>query len=438
MELLEREEALAALAGAREAAARGEGRAILVSGEPGTGKTALVTRFLDGLGPGSRVLLGTCDDLSVPRPLGAIRDLAGSVSPALEAALSSGAAPHEIQTLLVAELELRPRPTILVLEDVHWADDATLDAITVLGRRIGSLPALLVLTFRAGEAPPGHRLYATVGAIGAADSVILELAPLSERAVASLAGDRTVEVYGATGGDPFYVTELLGSEPSVNVPPSVTNTVLGRAARLDEESRRLVELVSVVPGRAPTPLLNAVMPDWIDAAVEPERRALLEVGPAHVRFRHELARHAIRSSVPAALRRRLHAEILEALLAARADPAEIVHHAEAAGADEIVGEYALVGARRAAALESNREAYALYRRAAEYVDRLDASEQARVLEELGAAAYSVGLLDDALSAVERATDIYRAVGDDEAVGRCTRVRSRYHWVKGDGPAAHRA
>src|SRR5262245_17139839 len=308
MELLEREEALAALVGAREAAARGEGRAVLVSGEPGIGKTALVTRFLDGLGPDARVLLGTCDDLSIPRALGPIRDLAGSVSPALEEALAGGAPPHEIQTLLVAELELRPRPTVLVLEDVHWADDATLDAVTVLGRRIGFLPALMVLTFRAGEVPPGHRLHATVGAIGAADALILELAPLSAGAVASLAGDRAGEVYDATGGNPFYVTELLGSEPSTVLPPSVANTVLGRAARLDDASRRLVELVSVVPSRAPTSVLNAVMPRWLDAAVEPERRQLLEVGATSVRFRHELARHAVRSSVPIAAQRRLHHE----------------------------------------------------------------------------------------------------------------------------------
>src|SRR3954463_10865262 len=140
MELLERDEALAALAEAREAAARGVGRAVLVRGEPGIGKTALVTRFLEDLGAGARVLLGTCDDLSIPRPLGPIRDLAGSVSPALAAALATGAAAHDVQTLLLAELEVPPRPTVLVLEDVHWADDATFDAITVLGRRIGSPP----------------------------------------------------------------------------------------------------------------------------------------------------------------------------------------------------------------------------------------------------------------------------------------------------------
>ena len=324
---------------------------------------------------------------------------------------------------------------MLVLEDVHWADDATLDAITVLGRRIGSLPALLVLTFRVGEAAPGHPLHATLGGIRAADSVVLELAPLSASAVASLAGDDADELYAATGGNPFYVTELLASRPAADLPPSVANAVLGRAARLDADARRLVELVSVVPNRVATSVLDAVMPDWGVAAEEPERRQLLEVDPLYVRFRHELARNAIRSSVPIATRRRLHDEILKALLAADADPAEIVHHAEAAGAEDVVAEYALVAARRAAALESNREAYSHYRRASHFVGRLPPPEQATVLEELAGAAYLVGRLDDAFPAIGRAIDIYGELGDKAALGRCTRVLSRVHWFAGEGALA---
>ena len=180
MELLERDDALATLGEARASAARGEGRVVVITGEPGIGKTSLVTRFLGGLEDGARVLSGACDDLSIPRPLGAIRDLVGSVSVPLERALAEGAAAHEVQSLLLEELELPPRPTVLVLEDVHWADDATLDSITVLGRRIASLPALLILTFRAGELPPSHPLHAVIGAIRAEDSVFLELEPLSE------------------------------------------------------------------------------------------------------------------------------------------------------------------------------------------------------------------------------------------------------------------
>ena len=167
VELLERDAALATLAEARDAAARGEGRVVCVSGEPGIGKTSLVRGFLDDLDGEARILVGSCDDLSIPRPLGPFRDLAGSVSAALQEALETGAAAHDIQALLIAELERPPSPTVMVLEDLHWADDATLDSITLLGRRIGALPALLVVTFRGGETPPGHPLRATLGAISA-------------------------------------------------------------------------------------------------------------------------------------------------------------------------------------------------------------------------------------------------------------------------------
>ena len=438
VELLERDAALATLGDAREAASQGRGRVVFLTGEPGIGKTSLVTRFLEDLDAGTRVLSGTCDDLSIPRPLGPIRDLAGSVSTALEEALSAGAAPHDIQALLIAELELSPQPTVLVLEDVHWADAATLDSITVLGRRIASLRALLILTFRAGELPPQHPLHAVVGAIRAEDAVFLDLAPLSESAVATLAGGDAGEVFAVTGGNPFYVTELLASRTTAELPPSVAKAVLGRTARLDDESRRLVELASVVPSRVATSLLDAVMPDWPAAAEEPERRQLLEVDHAYVRFRHELARNAIRSSIPIAARRRLHGEILEALLTTEADPANIVHHAEAAGAEDVVAEYALVAARRAAALGSNREAYSHYRRASHFVDRLPAPERAAVLEELATVAYAVGRLDGAFVGIERAIDFYRRLGDQEAVGRCLRALSRFHWVAGDGHAAHTA
>jgi DNA-binding CsgD family transcriptional regulator len=184
-----------------------------------------------------------------------------------------------------------------------------------------------------------------------------------------------------------------------------------------------------------TSLLDAVLPDWPGAAEEPERRGLLEVDATHVHFRHELARHAIRSSVPIAARRRLHRQILDALLATDADPADVVHHAEAAGARDVVADYALVAARRAAALESPREAFSHYRRASDFLDRLPESEQAAVLEELARTAYVVGRLDVGLPAIRRAIAHNTELGAFEAVGRCTRVESRFHWYAGDGRLA---
>ena len=434
MELLERDAALSALVEARASAARGEGRMVSISGEPGIGKTSLVRRFAGEL-DGGRVLLGTCDDLSIPRPLGPFRDLAGSVSEELEAALTADAAPHDIQDLLIAELERAPGPVVLVLEDVHWADDATLDSITVLGRRIGTLPALVVATHRSGEAPPGHPLHAALGAVPGGALVLLGLEPLSKAAVAALAGDDGDAVYAATGGNPFYVTELLASRDAAELPPSVANAVLARVSRLDDPARRLVELVSAVPNRVSAAVLDVVVPGWPDAAEEPERRQLLEIDGTHVRFRHELARNAVLSSLPAVKRRGIHGDVLTALLAAGADPADIAHHARAAGDDEVLSEYALVAARRAAALESNREAYSHYQCAVEFADRLDPVEQADVLEEMAAAAYVVGQAGDGFRTIESAIAIHRELGDEAAVGRCTRVLSRLHWMVGDGGPA---
>ena len=218
-------------------------------------------------------------------------------------------------------------------------------------------------------------------------------------------------VYAASGGNPFYVTEMLASRSADELPASIANAVVGRASRLDDASRRLVELVSVVPSRTRTSLLDAVMPGWTAAAIEPERRQLLQFESSYVRFRHELARHAIRSSVPIAARRRLHAEIVEALLAIDADPADIVHHAEAAGANDVVASHALVAARRAAAMGSNAEAHSHYLRAGDFADRRPLPEQAIVLEELAVAAYLAGRVDHSIPAIERAMAINAELGD---------------------------
>src|SRR5262249_8073116 len=140
-------------------------------------------------------------------------------------------------------------------------------------------------------------------------------------------------------------------------------------------------------------------------------------------------------SLPIAARRRLHAEILAALVAQGADPADVVHHAEAAGADDVVAEYALLAARRAAALGSSREAYSHYRRVADFPRRLPPAHQAAVLEESASAAYLVGRIEDAVAAIERAVECFGSLGDEAAVGRCTRVLSRFQWYAGNGETA---
>ena len=436
-ELMERGDHLRELREALADAARGHGSVALVAGEPGIGKTALVSRFAEQHVRRARVLWGICDDLSTPRPLSAFRDLAEALPDSLANAVRDGPEPTTFPVLLLDELRSRPAPTVLVLEDVHWADQATIDAITVIGRRLTGLPIVLVLTYRSGELEPGHPLQTAIDAVQRSTTRSVELAPLSREAVGTLAGGDGERIYSLTGGNPFFVTEMLAGSDGVP-PPSLSNAVLGRVGRLHGASRELLQLISMVPGRIPTRVLDLLEPGWPLAAEQPERRQLITGDPDHVRFRHELARAAIRSSVPAGRRRLLHGRILAALEQTDADPADLVHHAEAAGATDVVGGYALLAGRQAQAVGANREAFAQFQRAAAFTDRLEATQAARLWEDLARSAFLIGHLDEALGAAARALRIIpEGAGGSGSRSRLHDLRAHLYWYAGDGEAAWR-
>jgi DNA-binding winged helix-turn-helix (wHTH) protein len=121
--LLKRDEALGVLTAALDDAAQGAGRVVLVGGEPGIGKTALVRAFVAQIADRARVLWGGCDDLITPRPFAPLHDLADAAGD-LAAALATGAQAAKVHRLVLAELDLPPWPTVLVVEDAHWADEA--------------------------------------------------------------------------------------------------------------------------------------------------------------------------------------------------------------------------------------------------------------------------------------------------------------------------
>ena len=332
MELLEREAALAALTEARDAAARGDGRVVVVTGEPGIGKTSLVTRFLADLGADARVLLGTCDDLSIPRPLGAIRDLAGTLSPALEEALAAGASPHD-----------DPPPAARRARAPAAADGARARG-RALGRRGDArrdhrARAADRLAARAARAHvPGRR--GAAGPPGARDRVRRRL----ERRRARRPCRRARSPRSPA-------TPPRTSTPRPAATRSTSPSCSPRARRTSCRARSRTRSSAAPRGcrrgarawwsssrwcrtASPRRYSTRSCPAGRRRRRSPSAGSCSRSQPRYVRFRHELARNAIRSSVPIAARRRLHAEILEALLAADADPADIVHHAEAAGAED--------------------------------------------------------------------------------------------------------
>ncbi len=233
--LVERELQLAALGQALAEAAAGHGRIALVYGEAGVGKTALVRRFSEEHASGARVLRGVCDPLFTPRPLGALLDLAAGAGGELEQMVRDAADSHDVAAALVVELRSRT-PAILVVEDVHWADEATLDVLKLLVRQIEPVPALLVMTYRDDELEATHPLRHLLGQLVSLRAIRrVPVERLSLEAVEALAEPHEVdggELYRKTAGNPFFVTEVLAA-PGDEIPTSVRDAVLARCARLD-------------------------------------------------------------------------------------------------------------------------------------------------------------------------------------------------------------
>jgi DNA-binding CsgD family transcriptional regulator/tetratricopeptide (TPR) repeat protein len=430
--LLERGDELGRLRAALARARRREGTLVLVSGEAGIGKTSLVREFAAEVQDSARVLAGACDDLLSPRALGPFRDLA------LQAGLAVPAHPDRDGYLdvLLAELGFALRPAVVIVEDAHWADDASLDILRYLGRRVERMPVLLVVTYRAGELGDGHPLRRVLGSFPAASTLRLELAGLSGPTVARLAEQAGVDpdrLVAAAGGNPFYVTEILAA-PGDGVPATVRDAVAGRIRTLPGPTQRALEALSVVPGQAEVALLDGVVAGGVAALAPAERVGMVAVRGGSVRFRHELARRAVEESLLGARRVELNRAVLAALRAAGAEPSRLVHHAAAAGDSAALGRLAPVAAEEAAAAEAHSETVALGRLALRHADPGDAETTTRMH---GLAAYALYALNRFGEAAAHADQAVRAgaAGPPLELGRALLLSSRMRTMVGDPVAA---
>src|SRR5512140_1607570 len=211
MQLLERAAQLQALTSALSQVTGGAGCVALVYGEAGIGKTSLVEQFVKAKTPEWRALAGSCDQLFTPRPLDPLRDIAlqidGDLLSQLDRVTRRGA-------LFAACLtELKSQPTILVIENIHWADEATLDLLKYLGRRIQQTTCLMILTYRDDELGTEHPLRLLLGDLASSPTIHrISVPPLSLGGVCELAKNQNVDaqnLYRLTNGNPFFVTEIL-------------------------------------------------------------------------------------------------------------------------------------------------------------------------------------------------------------------------------------
>ena len=429
--LLERQDQLDALRAAVAGAQAGDGRVVLVSGEAGIGKTSLITSFLRELGPDLRVLVGACDDLLAPRALGPLRDAARGTGGPLERALASPA--DAVLGAVVAQLSATP-PTVLVVEDVHWADDATLDVLRYVARRIDALPAVLVLSFRDDAVGAGHPLGQLVGALVGASTVRLRLAPLSPGAVTTLsrsAGRDGPAVYAMTGGNPFFLTEALAAPPDVT-PASVADAVRARLRWLGPERLSALEQLSVVPNLVEFPLAEALLGERMEALAEAEQRGILEVRDAGISFRHELARRAVEGTLSRLRRRALNRAVVQALhRSGDPDPERLVHHAVEADEAATIVAYAPRAGRAAAAAGSHRQALAHFEAARPHATRLPAVEQARLADDYSWELYIAHRFTDAVTAGREAVQRFEQLDDPVALGESLVRLSRHVFMTGD-------
>jgi predicted ATPase len=420
MDLLEREHHLNELNTALEETSRGMGRLVLVSGEAGIGKTALIGVFTRSYQSKLRVLWGDCDLLFTPRPLGPLHDIAAQMPGYLLDQLNSETNRSMIFSTFMGELQRAP--TIVVIEDAHWADEATLDLIKFLGRRIQRTLALLIVTYRDDELGPRHPLRIVLGDLASSPAVRrISLEPLTETAVRALIGSREMDasaLYRQTGGNPFFVTEVLANAGSL-IPVTVRDAVLARTTRLTLSAQAVLQAAAVIGQRVEPWILAEVTGAEIDAVEECLGVGILMTQAGTLVFRHELARQTILETISPQRSQVLHRLTLDALKvspAARQDLARLAHHAEAAGDLEAVLEFAPAAARHAASAGAHREATALYSLTLRTASNVPGIERGSWLEGYADELHTIGALEKSTIIRRQAIETFRAADNRRREG----------------------
>jgi DNA-binding CsgD family transcriptional regulator len=418
VELQEREELLAALLATFEDACKEDGRIAVIRGEAGIGKTSLARALTTTLADRAAVLWGNCDDLLTPQPMAPIWDLVDDL-PAIVDPLQQRDVRQVFRVLL--EFISRGAPTVIVLEDLHTADSATLDLVAMLGRRIDQAHGLLVVTLR-DDAPPEHQVWSVLGELPSHLVEYVSPTPLSLEAVTIIAGPKRAErVWQITGGNPFLVSELAMSDGH-EVPISIQDSIRARLSRRTSVAQQLIELVSVVPGGADLKLIETVDPSLTKAIEEVETSGLVSVDAGVISIRHELAREAIESLLSKSRSADLHSEVLDACETLGLDVALCAHHARLAGRVEAMLRLLPESARSALRSGSYAEAGEHLKAVRPYLRRLSPEDRAEILElgmQISLAVSGAGL-DQAHAAIV----IRRELGEPIALGRSLLLGSR--------------
>jgi DNA-binding CsgD family transcriptional regulator len=457
--LVGRDDLLASLDQLLADAIAGRGRALLLAGQAGLGKTRLIRAAIrNAEAAGVRVDGGSVAPQDVQVPLASIRELAvgmrgneawGTLSEDLLAidgrheGDALGARRLIVRSASDRILEAIDRPTMLVFDDLHWTDELTLEVISELARHAHDYPLALIGGYRTDEFPPDkiHREWRS-RILGQRHAEEVKLLPLSleQTGIATtlilgteLPAPRDVveAVHERTNGIPLHIEELLAALDDdarmdgrrileAHVPDTIGDAVLARMQRLSEDARAVARAGAVI-GRCFRPDVLAGMVDRSVAELEPvldelEQAAILRpfnyVDEGYYDFRHQLLRDAIYGAIPPSQLRRYHAQAAEFVLTLQAS--SVVHasrHYEQAGLRPQAFRAAMTAAGEASRISARQEAYELYRRAiANMADDLPVLEQAQLYEQFSGAAGAVEHNEDSEMAAIRARQLFLQAG----------------------------
>lgn len=407
------------------------GHCVLLSGEAGVGKTSLLRALRPQLAPGVDWLQGLCEPLLSPAPWGPLLDVLDALPPTLAGLIAEGRAAQWVMPELLGWLKRRARPLVLCIDDLQWADGASLDLLRFLARRIEGLPLLLLLSLRDDELPTTHPLHGVLAGLPPGATTRLALQPLSQAAVAQAArqaGRAPQGLFKLTRGNPFLLTELLQA-PNLQAPASVRESVLARWQRLDEAGRAALALLAVSPVPLEPRLLDRLLPPG--AADAAGTSGWLSASEHGLGFRHELARQALESSLPESQRRSLHARLLQALEEGpgQASAVRRLHHAQGAAFGERVAELAPQAATEAARAGDHREAARLLGLALPQM--LDPAARAALLEQLAEQHELSYALDAARHALDEALALRERLGQPKALAEGAVRRARLLFQAGE-------
>ncbi len=436
MTLTERDNELGELTARADQARAGSGGMVIVCGESGAGKTTFVETFVFSRPANERILWAGCDPLVTPRPLGPIHDLADHFVQATQKLLRDSDRPYDIFSAVFEEVS--KQPSVLVIEDLHWADQATVDLLRFMIRRVDRTHSVVIGTVRDDEIPAAHPIRSLLGDIArSASATSLTLSPLSLDAIKDLVGDRPVDpvwLHHITGGNAFFVTAMLDHRGD-SLPTTVRDAILARTVGLDVVAWDLLYLLACAPGAIPDYLLGdlgvtaAALGTLDDANIV--RRT--ERGIA---FRHDLCRLAVASVIPLGAEAGLHRRMIDAYDAAsQHDPAVLTHHALGAGDSERIRRTATEAGRAAARSGAHTQAAEFYGIALDRGGVLPADSEAELLELLAEECFLTARLDDAIAARHRALHLREQAGATAAVSANHQALAIQQWSTGNRSAA---